>query len=134
MRNHILLIDDDQEEVLFLCDAIQRSGVDHVCTWAKGLTHALKILDFLVPDVIIIDHNMPDGEGMESIRRIRAMKQLQPIPVILYSDGVSEVRDQALSAGADECIRKPMVQADFEAMFGILSRLINANHHNPVKS
>ena len=113
MKTHILLVDDDSDELEILSAALQNIGIDHKCTWAHGVTHALRIMQHLIPDVIFIDHNMPPIGGIEGIRLIRARQELQEVPLVLYSNSVTEKSSaEALRLGATACIQKPSCMAD----------------------
>lgn len=56
-------------------------------------------------DVLIFDHQLPDTDGMELMRRTRAMAHRQQTPIIMLSGG--EVEMQARRAGANAFLRKP---------------------------
>lgn len=106
MKQHILLIDDDKDEVLLFSEAMNAAGIAHKCTWAQGVVHALSILNNIKPDIIFIDLNMPIVDGMEGIRRIRDMQSLRATPVILYSNSIDQ-KDKAMRLGATDCLKKP---------------------------
>ena len=70
--------------------------------------------------LILMDLRMPVLDGYEATRRIRARAETCALPVVAISahcDG--DWREQALSAGAVECISKPV---DFPALDGILAQ------------
>jgi CheY-like chemotaxis protein len=113
MKKHILLIDDDNDELQILCGALNDAGIDYKCTWVQGVEHALRIMEYLVPDVIFIDHNMPPINGIDGIRLIRKRKELHLVPLVLYSNSVSKTSSaDALKAGATTCIQKPSCMSD----------------------
>jgi CheY-like chemotaxis protein len=108
MRTHILLIDDDGDELELLCNALDLAGINHRCTLAPGLARALRVLESLEPHVIFIDFNMPVADGMQAIATIRNMEKFRTVPVVLYSNAISdETRAKALALGATACIEKP---------------------------
>ncbi|NCI46753.1 response regulator [Sediminibacterium soli] len=107
MKRHILLIDDDKDEMIILSEALKYAGSGHKCTWAQGVDHALKMLNYLKPDMIFIDMNMPVKDGIEGIARIRAVHGLKAVPVVLYSNHIEYAAGMAIEAGADFCIQKP---------------------------
>lgn len=125
MKKQILLIDDDKDEMSLLCDALYQHGIVHSCTWASGVAHALKMLEFLKPHMILIDYNMPMADGLEGIASIRKMQRLADVPVILYSTTIDRVLDKASEAGATACIKKPTSEEDFKLMANTIGKLLN---------
>ncbi|HEX8118006.1 MAG TPA: response regulator, partial [Pyrinomonadaceae bacterium] len=72
-------------------------------------------------DVLIFDNNLPDTNGMELIRRTRALAHRQQTPIIMLSG--DEVEMQAKRAGANAFLRKPGdVQAVTETVARLLAR------------
>jgi PAS domain S-box-containing protein len=72
-------------------------------------------------DLILMDLQMPEMDGYETIQRIRADKN--PIPIIALTAAVMEAdRMKAQDAGADDCIPKPI---DFPALLTAMERLLN---------
>jgi two-component system chemotaxis response regulator CheY len=72
-------------------------------------------------DVLIFDNNLPDTNGMELIRRTRALAHRQQTPIIMLSG--DEVETQARRAGANAFLRKPGdVQAIAETVARLLAR------------
>jgi DNA-binding response OmpR family regulator len=107
MQNFILLIDDDCDELLILNEALCKSGVDNVCTWACSAEKAYMLIQQALPDFIFLDINMPTVNGFSCLRVLREMNILQDVPVIIYSSDVSEeTSKRAISMGASFCIKK----------------------------
>jgi response regulator RpfG family c-di-GMP phosphodiesterase len=81
------LIDDDKEDQEIFCMALE--GVkEHVnCIFAINAEEAFKMLEneFLIPDYIFIDMNMPRLDGNEILKKIKTIKRLNDVPVYLYS-------------------------------------------------
>jgi DNA-binding response OmpR family regulator len=73
-------------------------------------------------DVLIFDNNLPDTNGMELIRRTRALAHRQQTPIIMLSG--DEVEMQAKRAGANAFLRKP---GDVQALAETAARLLARN-------
>ena len=74
---------------------------------------ALETFQRWKPDLILMDQAMPDMDGIETTRRIRAMEGGERIPVIFVTGGVlDEEFQQILAADATDIIRKPFRQAE----------------------
>lgn len=106
MKRHILLIDDDKDEMLILSEAMQGAGIGCKCTWAQSVDHALNILTYIRPDIVFIDLNMPVTDGLEGIRCIRQLHNLADMPIVLYSNFIGNAAGEAISLGANYCIQK----------------------------
>ncbi|MCG2584481.1 response regulator [Massilia sp. TS11] len=104
---HILIVDDNADGRALLAGLLQPLGfvVDEV---GDGVA-ALAALERHVPDLVIMDWRMPGMDGLTVTRRLRA-RQLprQPKVVVLTASAFEDERTQALAAGADDFLRKPI--------------------------
>ncbi|SJZ45360.1 response regulator [Sediminibacterium ginsengisoli] len=116
MKKHVLLIDDDKDEMIILSAALQDTGLSYKCTWAQGVDHALKMLAYMKPDLIFIDLNMPLRNGIDGISSIRQNGHLHEVPIILYSNNIDDSVDLAMHAGADLCVKKPISINEISAL------------------
>lgn len=108
MEKHILLIDDDPDEIDIFIDALSDTGWAIRYSSASTAPGALKLLQRLVPDYIILDYNMPKINGLECLAQIKAMQHVLHVPVIMYSSAMDE--DEVSTAkilGAVGYIKKP---------------------------
>lgn len=98
----ILIVDDDPR----FCRAVQialGSRDFEVLDAADGQT-ALDSIAADVPDLVVLDWNMP---GMNGIQTCRALRERSQVPVIMVSADRSNSREAALQAGANDYLRKP---------------------------
>lgn len=103
-----MLIDDDDDELDIFIIALNESGVDYNCNFARSAEQAFMILHGLVPDFIFLDINMPKTNGFKCLQEIKKMKDLKEIPVVIYSTSINdESRRDALTMGAAACLQKP---------------------------
>ncbi len=108
MKKHIVLVDDDKDELFIFVEALSILGVSHKCTWANNGEQALSQLQYLVPDFIFLDINLPGMNGFQLLPKIRQDTKLAQVPVILYSNGVDERTAEKYTAlGATICLKKP---------------------------
>ena len=109
MKTHILLIDDDEDELEILTAALHKVPLAFDCIWVQSAEHALQLLNHYSPDYIFIDYNMPKANGLKCLAEIKKMQHAQNIPVILYSTCINEVNSKkAMSLGAFTCLEKPI--------------------------
>lgn len=116
LTKHILLADDDIDDVLLLCETIkQRSPEVEVTMYENGK----QVLDNLnrptAPDIFIFDLNMPVVDGKECIKAVRKIDKLRYVPIVVYSTSSNEKDIQeCMELGADYYIVKPAKDADLQ--------------------
>jgi two-component system phosphate regulon response regulator PhoB len=74
---------------------------------AENGRDAVRLASDCNPDVILMDIMMPEVDGLEATRRIRAGRSTRGIPIIAVT-AMEGARNLALDAGADDCVRKPV--------------------------
>lgn len=98
----ILIVDDDQDVMMMLEFRLKKSG--HELFKAVNGTEALKQIKAAHPDLILIDLNIPEPNGIEVTNRIKKDPKTAKIPVILLT-GSSELSD--IQCNADAVMIKP---------------------------
>ena len=104
-RKTIFLVDDDLTNLTIGDDAL--SELYNVFTFSSGVL-LIKMLERHIPDLILLDVEMPEMNGYETIKRLKEKPETYQIPVIFLtakSDGESEL--EGLSLGAIDYIIKP---------------------------
>ncbi|MBT8473839.1 MAG: response regulator [Rhodobacteraceae bacterium] len=90
---------------------------------AADATAAKRLIDTTQPDFILLGDTLEDGPSDDLLRYLRNRPDTRNVPVILLSDrATSERRIAALSAGADELMRKPVGEAALLARMRSLLR------------
>jgi signal transduction histidine kinase/ActR/RegA family two-component response regulator len=105
-RRSALLVDDSAENRAVLGDVLRSLGfeVSHAADGAQGLERAIAC----PPDLILMDNLMPEMNGLEATRRLRALPAFRDIPIIAISASASrEDIQQAMAAGASDFMSKP---------------------------
>ena len=126
MKKHILIIDDDEDELKILSGALHSLKIPHKCTWAKSGEQALQQLQYLTPDIILLDVNMPYMNGLQCLEGIKKISRCSQIPVVLQSTQLNKkIIDQGLQAGAHACISKA---GSFDELQTILSELLEEKY------
>lgn len=106
-KKKILMIDDMRLYLSSVKDVLRDEYEIYQATSAE---EAFKILDLVVPDLILLDIFMPGIDGYDVIKTLKANKRLKQIPVIfLTSDTASESEVKGLDMGAADFITKPFV-------------------------
>lgn len=102
----ILLVEDEALIRIQMASALESAGfaVIHAATGSEALTE----MEAMSPDLMILDVILPDMEGWEVLRRIRAGEEIRTLPVLVVSGLESVNLDVAVSRGADEFLTKPV--------------------------
>jgi CheY-like chemotaxis protein len=109
MKIHVMLVDDDKDELTFFLDALKDIPCEDgfKCTYAGSAKQAGEILKFLVPDFIFVDYKMPQTNGLQFLLTIKNQLGLEKPKVYLYSIFIDEkVKKAALGLGAAGVIEK----------------------------
>ena len=107
-RQRILVV-DDQREILDVTATVL-SGAGYEVSTASSGDEALTQVGRESFDLVLLDINMPEMDGWETLRLIRADEQPEPLPVVMFSVK-SELTDKvrSLQEGASGYITKPFV-------------------------
>ena len=81
------------------------------------------------PDLVVLDLDLPDADGLDILATMRA---LSDVPVLALSGDQEAGRVAALRAGADDCVSKPPLEAEFEARIEALMRRPRQGDLRPV--
>ncbi|RYZ69273.1 MAG: response regulator [Proteobacteria bacterium] len=113
MCKHFFLIDDDEDELDILMEALSKLRIPCKCTYAQTAEQGLEMLTYLKPDLVFIDINMPRVGGFECVQKIRAKEGHGDTHIVMYSNGVNEITlAEAQKWGATSCIKKTNSIAD----------------------
>ncbi|MDH3236001.1 MAG: response regulator [Alphaproteobacteria bacterium] len=111
MARSVLVVDDEPNIVLSLEFLMKKAGLE-VRTASDG-QGALASVSSDVPDLVLLDISMPNGDGFEVCRKIRENPAWQNVRIImLTAKGRDSERERGLAAGADDYITKPFSTHD----------------------
>jgi two-component system KDP operon response regulator KdpE len=110
-RKRVLVVDDEQHITMVMRSGLTKHGYD-VRVAAEGES-AVELFQLWTPDLVITDLSMPNMDGLEVCRRLRA---ISGVPIIVLSvKGDETVKIEALDAGADDYVTKPFAMGEFLA-------------------
>lgn len=107
-RDIALVVDDSPETLRLLTDALDGAGMT-VMVALDGAS-ALRIVDQITPDIVLLDAVMPGLDGFETCRRLKRDAGLANVPVI-FMTGLAETEHivRGLEAGGVDYVTKPIV-------------------------
>src|SRR6202050_4852837 len=107
-RDVALVVDDSPETLRLLTEA--RDGAAMTVMVAMDGAAALRIVDQITPDIILLDAVMPGMDGFETCRRLKRDAGLSNVPVI-FMTGLAETEHivHGLEAGGVDYVTKPIV-------------------------
>lgn len=119
----ILLVEDNEMNRDMLCRRLQKRSYE-VIEAVHGLEAIAKARSD-APDLILMDMDLPEIDGWEATRRLKAEEATRAIPVIaLTAHAMSGDREKALQAGADDYDTKPI---DLPRLLGKIQALLSRN-------
>jgi len=104
MFRHKILIVDDELEVCILINNFLKTKNQYP-SYATTLKEGLEKFKTIQPDILLLDHNMPDGFGIDLIQKF---KQINNSTRIVIMSAMSNLKVRALEDGADLFLEKPI--------------------------
>src|ERR1700758_2226118 len=107
-RDIALVVDDSPETLRLLTDALDGAGMTVMV--AMDGAAALRIVEQITPDIVLLDAMMPGMDGFETCRRLKRDAGLSNVPVI-FMTGLAETEHivRGLEAGGVDYVTKPIV-------------------------
>ena len=117
----ILIVEDNEDNRDSLSRRLQRRGFEVVAA-ADGKV-GVAMAQSEKPDLVLMDMNMPELDGWEATRQIKAVADCQNLPIIaLTAHAMSGDRDRALAAGCAEYHTKPV---DFPKLLAQIEAILH---------
>jgi DNA-binding NtrC family response regulator len=125
-KNRVLVVDDEDTVRQAVTSFLEIKGFEVAA--AGDCVEAEKCVRGLRPDVAVLDYNLPDGNALELISRLRSVDPLLPF-IILTGFGSIDLAVQAVKQGADQFLTKP---ADLPTLAVLIQRIVE-NQRNRQK-
>jgi DNA-binding response OmpR family regulator len=122
----ILIVEDDAITRTFLADNLTADGYDLLV--AANLRDALRTLDYHRVDLVVVDLGLPDGSGLELLRKVReaggsGARVDARMPLLVLSGRAGETdRVRGLERGADDFVSKPFSYVELRLRIAALLR------------
>jgi len=110
----IMIVDDELDQILTVKVILEKSGEDYEVISAQSGKECLKILDTIVPDLILLDIMMPEMSGWELYDKLKQNNIWNSIPTIFLTSRTDETAENAGRFLGDDYIEKPFNSEDFK--------------------
>jgi CheY-like chemotaxis protein len=119
----ILYVEDNEDNIYMLSNRLQREGYNIII--ARNGIQGVQMAHDGLPALIIMDLVLPEMDGFEATRQLRASSDTQHIPIIALSASVlPEHQHRAIDAGCDDFEIKPV---EFPRLLAKIDQLIKAD-------
>lgn len=122
MLMHVLLVED--APLLGQVIEIKLQERQYQVDWIQSGSAVLSTVRNLHPDIIILDLNLPDIDGLEILKRLRAENISTPVLILTARHAVEE-RVNGLDLGADDYLTKPFEMDELEARLRAVQRRLH---------
>ncbi|XOV91303.1 MAG: response regulator transcription factor [Bacteroidota bacterium] len=126
---NILLIEDENSLAETTLKYLQKEG--YHCEWAKNLEEANEKAWLYTYDCLIVDITLPDGSGLEIIKKLKDRKSRSGIIIVSAKNAVQD-RISGLEIGADDYIIKPFDLSELNARVKAIIRRRNFDAQNQI--
>ena len=127
----ILIVEDNPADAFLVSELLQEVGVPMNISIAEDGQKALDILDGNgcperpLPDLIVLDLNLPKVHGFDVLMHVRAMPSYGPIPVLVMTGSLNpEDETRARSMGATDYCIKPVCSEDFRSLIDLFRKCL----------
>ena len=126
---HLLIVEDDRTIAENLYEYLEARG--HQCDYADSIAAASALLARSAFDAVVLDRNLPDGDGLALARRLRAEGRATPILVLTARDTLED-KLLGFEAGGDDYLVKPFALQELEVRLLALARRNAARPAEPL--
>lgn len=105
MTKHVILVVDDEQEIRNLFHRyLGKQG--YIVLLAGSIQEEIKILESKIPDLIFLDINLPDGNGLKELSKLKPHRDTCKVVIMSAFDQTGE-RKEAIASGAIDFLSKP---------------------------
>jgi two-component system OmpR family response regulator len=108
------LIIDDDSDICIMLKSVLSNVIDSV-QFTHTLASGKKMLSGLQPDIVFLDNNLPDGQGINVVNEI---KDTSPSSLVIFITASRSSGNKALETGADAFLEKPLTYSSIFEVLG----------------
>ena len=144
MKKAILLVEDEDDDVLFMKMAMEKAGITHPLQVARDGKQAIAYLrgdglfanrqQYPVPQLMLLDLRLPQIPGLEVLKWTREQPEFEMLPVVVFTSSSQDADvERAYRLGANSYIVKPPSPDELlEIVQAIKVYWLQINHAPPV--
>lgn len=122
-----LVVEDEDDITTLLAFSLRKAGFAVTCV--KNLSDARVQVKKALPDVVVLDWMLPDGEGIAWLNAVRADARTARLPVLMLTARAQEIdKLKGLELGADDYITKPFSPKELVARINTVLRRTAPQH------
>ncbi|MBN1492998.1 MAG: diguanylate cyclase [Candidatus Omnitrophica bacterium] len=123
MSIKVLVVDDQEDNIELLSQMLEENGIEAITT--QSGRDAITLARAEMPDVILLDIQMPDIDGYEICRRLKEEEKTRSIPVIFLTAIYSSEKNivKGLELGAYDYITKPFREGELLARINVMAKI-----------
>jgi putative two-component system response regulator len=111
----VLIVDDSRSSLAMIASIVKEASSADVTSCLRPI-EALGLCEATQFDLILVDHVMPDMDGVEFTGRLRAREAYRLVPIIMVTSNIDrETRIEAIRAGATDFVNKPFDPTELQA-------------------
>jgi len=115
IKKSILVVDDDNFNRQIIAEMLMKTGLYTVMSAAGGKM-GCELAERFLPDIILMDWNMPGVSGYDALQQLKAHEKTKNIPVVMITGVVNQAAiNEAMKSGVAEYIAKPVVENELLA-------------------
>ncbi|MBP6242007.1 MAG: response regulator [Hydromonas sp.] len=127
MQPVALVVEDEDDITTLLAFSLRKAGFAVTCV--KNLSEARAQVKKALPDVVVLDWMLPDGEGIAWLNAVRADARTARLPVLMLTARAQEIdKLKGLELGADDYITKPFSPKELVARINTVLRRTAPQH------
>ncbi len=121
MARKILYIEDNPQSIVLVSKWLAQAGYEFVSAQSgeEGIAQA----QVVAPDLILIDIDLPDMNGVDVVKQLRTLPGFETLPLVAFTANVRRVdREHYLANGFDFHVGKPVTQKE---LLSVLTQLLD---------
>lgn len=119
-KRRVVVADDRPENLQLMSEALKMADIEVHC--AEDGAKAIPLIEKVAPDLVLLDYNMPNLNGLETLKKLRQMDNYVAV-IFVSANAEQSLITECLMAGADDYVRKPFTFSELVARVQVRFRI-----------